>query len=241
VKPEFDLFGLTIQSFGVCLALAFLAAGWIAAVRLKELGRSPDFASEMVFAALIGGVVGAKLWYIAENGGPLFSGTGLTFYGGLFGGAIAVAAWARYRGQLDMQLADAVAVPLAVAYAIGRIGCQLAGDGDYGADWDGPWAMSYPNGTVPIDTPVHPTPIYETLAMFALAAVLWRLRDRFKPGTLFALYLVGAGLERFLVEFVRRNDAIALGLTQAQWIALAIIAAGGIWLYVRRGVAAVPA
>ena len=98
----------------------------------------------MVFAALIGGLVGAKLWYIAENGGPLFSGTGLTFYGGLIGGALAVIAWTKYRGELDLQLYDAVAPSLAAAYAIGRIGCQLAGDGDYGSDWDGPWAMAYP-------------------------------------------------------------------------------------------------
>ena len=99
-------------------------AGW-SRKRLGELGRNVDLAYEMVFAALIGGLVGAKLWYIAENGGPLFSGTGLTFYGGLFGGALAVLAWTKYRGELDLQLCDAVAPSLAAAYAIGRIGCQL--------------------------------------------------------------------------------------------------------------------
>ena len=90
MQPEIHIFGLTIQSFGLCLGLSFLAAGWLVAKRLKELGRNVDFAYEMVFAALIGGIIGAKLWYLAENGGPLFSGTGLVFYGGLFGGAIAV-------------------------------------------------------------------------------------------------------------------------------------------------------
>src|SRR3954467_11984900 len=105
--------------------------------RLEELGRPPDLAYEMVFAALIGGILGAKLWYIAENGGPLFSGTGLVFYGGLFRGALAVCAWAYHRGELDLQLADVVAPSLAAAYAIGRVGCQLAGDGDYGKNWDG--------------------------------------------------------------------------------------------------------
>ena len=83
MHPEINLFGLTIQSFGLCLGAAFLVAGWLAAKRLKELDRNVDFAYEMVFAALIGGIIGAKLWYIAENGGPLFSGTGLVFYGGL--------------------------------------------------------------------------------------------------------------------------------------------------------------
>ena len=167
-----------------------------------------DLAYEMVFAALIGGIVGAKLWFLAENGGPLFSGTGLTFYGGLIGGALAVIAWTSYRGVLDLKLADAVVPSLAAAYAIGRIGCQFAGDGDYGKDWDGPWAMAYPNGTVPIDTPVHPTPIYETLAMGLFAIVLWRLRDRWRPGVLTGVYLIGVGVERFLdrVPAPQRSD-----------------------------------
>ena len=117
-----------------------------------------------------------------------------------------------------------------MGYAIGRVGCQLAGDGDYGRDWDGPWAMAYPDATVPTDVPVHPTPIYETLGMGLIAIVLWRFRDHFRPGLLFALYLVGAGFERLLVEFVRRNEDVALGLTQAQLLSVAMILAGGIWL-----------
>jgi phosphatidylglycerol---prolipoprotein diacylglyceryl transferase len=240
VQPELNLGPLTIQTFGLALGAAFLVAGWMVARRLRELGRNVDFAYEMVFAALIGGLVGAKLWYIAENGGPLFSGTGLTFYGGLIGGALAVVGWAKFRGELDLQLADAVVPSLAAAYAIGRIGCQLAGDGDYGSDWDGPWAMSYPNGTVPIDTPVHPTPIYETLVMGGFALLLWRWRDRWRVGTLTAVYLVGAGLERFLIEFIRRNADVALGLTQAQLVAVVMILAGGAWLVLKRGALAAP-
>jgi phosphatidylglycerol---prolipoprotein diacylglyceryl transferase len=237
VQPEIHIFGLTIQTFGLCLGLSFLVAGWLVAKRLGELGRNVDFAYEAVFAALIGGLVGAKLWFVVETGGKLFSGTGLVFYGGLIGGALAVMVWAKYRGELDLQFVDAVAPSLAAAYAIGRIGCQLSGDGDYGKDWDGPWAMAYPNGTVPIDTPVHPTPIYETLAMGLFTVFLWRIRNRVRPGGLMAIYLVGAGLERFLVEFVRRNQDWALGLTQAQWVAVASMVAGGVWLFAlyRRG------
>ena len=241
MQPEINVFGLTIQSFGLCLGLAFLVAGWMVAKRLKELGRSPDFAYEMVFAALIGGIVGAKLWFLAENGGPLFSGTGLTFYGGLLGGALAVCIWAKYKGQLDLVLADAVVPSLAAAYAIGRIGCQLAGDGDYGSDWDGPWAMSYPNGTVPIDTPVHPTPIYETIVMGGFALLLWRWRNRWSPGTLSAIYLIGTGLERLLVEFVRRNADVFLGLTQPQLVSVAMMLVGGAWLFHLRRAQAAPA
>src|SRR5919198_6225518 len=195
----------------------------------------------MVFAALVGGIVGARLWAVIENWdeakddilGSLFSGAGLVFYGGLLGGAIAVLGWAWRRGVLDLKTVDTAAVPLAAAYAIGRIGCQLSGDGDYGKAWDGPWAMAYPNGTKPIDTPVQPTPIYETVTMGLVAYVLWRLRDRFQAGILFSIYLVLAGTERFLVEFIRRNDHVFAGLTQAQLISLAMIAAGAAWLTVK--------
>jgi phosphatidylglycerol:prolipoprotein diacylglycerol transferase len=236
LQPEINLFGLTIQTFGLCLAAAFLVAGWMAAVRLRELGRSADFAYEMVFAALIGGIAGSKLWYVAESGGPLFSSTGLVFHGGLIGGALAVAGWARYRGELNLQLLDVVAPTLAAAYAIGRIGCQLSGDGDYGRAWDGPWAMAYPDGTVPTTTPVHPTPIYETLVMGAFAWFLWRARNRWRPGVLWCVYLIGAGVERFLVEFVRRNPDAVAGLTQPQIVAVGMVVLGVGWLLVlRRG------
>jgi phosphatidylglycerol:prolipoprotein diacylglycerol transferase len=160
-------------------------------------------------------------------------GIGMANIGGVLGGAIAVLAWAWRRGFLGLALLDLAAAPLALGYAIGRIGCQLSGDGDYGKAWDGPWAMAYPHGTKPIDTPVHPTPIYETLAMGLIAYALWRLRDRYQTGILFALYLILAGTERLLVEFIRRNDHVLLGLTQAQLISLAMIAVGAAWLAVR--------
>jgi phosphatidylglycerol:prolipoprotein diacylglycerol transferase len=126
-------------------------------------------------------------------------------------------------------------VPLALGYAIGRCGCQLSGDGDYGKASDLPWAMAYPKGTVPTTTEVHPTPVYETLAMGTVALVLWNLRDRFRPGLLFALYLVLAGVERILVEFIRRNDELALGLTLPQWLSVVMVVAGGVWLARERG------
>jgi phosphatidylglycerol:prolipoprotein diacylglycerol transferase len=151
------------------------------------------------------------------------------------GGAVGVVLWARWRRWLGWQLFDAAAVPLAVGYAIGRVGCQLSGDGDYGVESDLPWAMAYPEGTVATTEEVHPTPVYETLAMGIAGLVLWRLRDRFAPGVLFGLYLVIAGTERFLVEFVRRNDDVAGGLTQAQLIALALLALGAGIVAVRRG------
>jgi phosphatidylglycerol:prolipoprotein diacylglycerol transferase len=238
VQPEIEIGPLTLQTFGICFALAFLAAGALAGRRFTELGKPVDWAYEMTFSALVGGLIGARINYVIEHWddvsddllGNLFSGTGLTWYGGAIGGAIAVFIWAWYRGFLGTALLDLAAPCLALGYAIGRIGCQLSGDGDYGQEWDGPWAMAYPDGTVPTEEEVHPTPVYEMLAMGGVAYLLWRLRNRLTGGRLFALYLVLAGLERFLVEFIRRNQDVALGLTEAQLISVAMIVAGGIWL-----------
>jgi phosphatidylglycerol---prolipoprotein diacylglyceryl transferase len=246
MQPELHIAGITLQTFGLMMGLAFIVAGGLVARRLKELDKPVDWAYEMVFAALVGGIVGARLWWVAENWsdakddlvGSLFSGSGLVWYGGAIGGAIGVLAWAWRRRFLNLVMIDVAAAPLAAGYAIGRIGCQLAGDGDYGIPWDGPWAMAYPHGTVPTTEQVHPTPVYETISMLLVAAVLWRLRDRWRPGTLFALYLILAGAERFLVEFIRRNDDVLLGLTQPQLLSLVMIAGGAIWLSVRRPVAA---
>jgi phosphatidylglycerol:prolipoprotein diacylglycerol transferase len=243
VQPEIHILGITLQSFGLMLALAFIVCGISAGRYLKELGRPVDWAYEMVFAALVGGVVGSRLWWVGENWskakddvlGSLFSGSGLVFYGGLIGGALCVLLWAWRRKVLDLTTLDVAAVPLAAGYAIGRIGCQLAGDGDYGKDWNGPWAMAYPHGTVPTTTPVHPTPIYETLTMGIVALLLWRWRHRWSPGTLFGLWMLLAGVERFLVEFLRRNEPGLLGLTQPQLISVLMIAGGGAFLWLRRG------
>jgi phosphatidylglycerol---prolipoprotein diacylglyceryl transferase len=237
VQPEIDLGPLTLKTFGIMFALAFLGAGAVCGRRYKELGKPADWAYEMIFAALVGGIIGARVYYLAQNWsdvsddflGNLFSGAGLVWYGGALGGALAVFIWAWRRKFLTLALLDLAAAPLALGYAIGRIGCQLSGDGDYGKASDLPWAMSYPDGTVPTDDRVHPTPIYESISMALIAWVLWNLRDRFAPGLLFALYLVLSGLERFLVEFLRRNDEVWLGLTVPQIESLVLILIGGAW------------
>ena len=240
--PELHIGPLTLQTFGLMFALAFLAAGALVWKRFGEIGKPKDWAYEMGFAALIGGVVGSRVYYLVQNWsdvsddllGNLFSGSGLVWYGGAIGGALAVFIWARYRGFLGLALFDLAAPALALGYAIGRCGCQLSGDGDYGTKSDLPWAMDYPDGTVPTTDKVHPTPIYETLAMGIGAFILWQLRDRFRTGVLFAIYLLYAGTERFLVEFIRRNSDAALGLTQAQLESLAMMIGGLVWILVVR-------
>jgi phosphatidylglycerol:prolipoprotein diacylglycerol transferase len=242
VLPEIHLGPLTLQTFGLCFAAAFLASGATMARRLKELGKPVDWAYEMLFAALVGGLVGSRLDYLVQNWdkvsddllGNIFSGSGLVFFGGLAGGALGVIIWALRRGVLTWQLADAAAVPVAVGYALGRVGCQLSGDGDYGTSSNLPWAMSYPDGTVPTTDEVHPTPVYETFAMGIAALVLWHLRDRFTPGVLIGIYLVIVGVERFLIELIRRNDSVVAGLTLPQLVSLGAIALGTALILMRR-------
>jgi phosphatidylglycerol---prolipoprotein diacylglyceryl transferase len=237
VQPEIDLGPVSLKTFGIMFALGFVAAGLVSARRFGELGKPVDWAYEMIFAGLVGGIVGARGYYLIQHWsdvsddllGNIFSGSGLVWYGGALGGAIAVFIWAWWRGFLGLALLDLAATPLALGYAIGRIGCQLSGDGDYGRPSDLPWAMSYPDGTVPTDDRVHPTPVYETLAMGLVAWGLWSLRDRLAAGLLFALYLVLSGLERFLVEFVRRNDDVWAGLTAPQLESLGLMLVGIVW------------
>jgi phosphatidylglycerol:prolipoprotein diacylglycerol transferase len=239
VKAEINILGLSLKTFGIFFALNFVAWGALMARRLREIGKPVDWAYETVFAALVGGLVGARGYYLLQNHasltlGDVFGGSGLIWYGGLLGGTIGVLIWARRRDFVTLTLLDMCAPCLALGYAIGRIGCQVSGDGDYGKPSDLPWAMGYPHGTVPTapGVTVHPTPIYETLTMGLVAFVLWKLRDLVRPGALFALYLVLAGAERFLVEFVRRNEDVWLGLTAAQLESLGMLVAGLIWLAV---------
>ncbi len=254
MKPEIHVLGISIKTFGVTFAIGFIACGSVVARRLRELGKPVDWAYEITFAALVGGVVGARAYYLIEKFdqvksdliGNVFSGSGLVWYGGAIGGAIGVVAWMRWRGVLELRMFDICATALALGYAIGRIGCQVSGDGDYGIRSKLPWAMGYPHGTVP--TPpgvtVQPTPIYETVTMCLLAWGLWQLRDRVRPGVVFALYLLLSGLERLLVEFIRRNREVFAGLTAPQLESVVLIVIGAVWLALmtrRRGVAALRA
>jgi phosphatidylglycerol:prolipoprotein diacylglycerol transferase len=244
MQPEIHLGPLTLQTFGIAFAFAFIACGLVFGRRLMELGKPVDWAYEGIFAALLGGLIGSRLDYIIQNWdqvsgdvfGNIFSGSGLVFFGGLIGGAIGVLLWAHWRGFLGWDLLDVGGPCIALGYAVGRIGCQVSGDGDYGEPSDLPWAMAYPTGTVATTDEVHPTPVYETLTMGIVTLVLWNLRDRVAPGVIIGLYLFLGGLERFLVEFIRRNDAVVAGLTIPQLFSLAMMAGGAALLYARRNV-----
>lgn len=239
-----DFGPVKLYSFGLMVVVAFFGGGWMVSRELARRRIEPSKLEGYPLAALIAGIVGARLYYLAEHWqdlmlnplGSLFTDSGLTWYGGTAGGALAVLLWAHRRKQPLWSVCDAFAPGLAAAYAIGRIGCQLAGDGDYGPPSDLPWAMAYPRGIVPTDVPVHPTPVYETLAMGMLASVLWRLRTRAwaTDGRLFGLYLISSGVERFLAEFFRTSTSVLLGLSAAQVTSLIALIAG-LWIFTSRG------
>ncbi len=229
----FNLGPLEVHSWGVMVAVALVLAGLVLRHELERLASRGDVAASLVVAAAIGGLLGARLYWLAEHAGEgsllhSLSGAGFTWYGGVLGGAAAVLLVA-HRGSVPLAaLLGASAPALALGYGIGRIACQLAGDGTYGVASDLPWAMSYPDGEVPTTERVHPTPVYETLASLLIFWALWHARRRWSPIRLFGVYLLLAGSERLFVEFVRRNDEVIAGLTQPQLFAVSLMAAGAL-------------
>lgn len=231
----FSVAGLDVTGYGVSKALAVIVAGWLLARELQRHRLDRELAYPLTFAGAVGGFLGAKLYYLAEHAGSLsamdFGGMGFTWFGGMLGGTTGVLLVARRHRISPSFIAGMAAIPLAVGYGIGRLGCLLAGDGTYGRPSDLPWAMSFPEGTVPTTVRVHPTPLYEALTTFAIALLLWRLRDRLRPLALFGVYAVLAGLSRILVELVRVNDQVLAGLTGPQlWsLLLVVIGAAASW------------
>lgn len=238
---------ITIYSYGLMMALGFLTAGYLTGREMTRHGLNGDLASTMVFWAAVGGLAGARLlaiaddWpsFVADPVAFMISGSGFVFFGGLIGGFIAVSLTIlRHRLPWAVTV-DCIAPGLVLAQALGRIGCQLAGDGDWGHETTLPWGMAYPNAIVGWDYPpgvyVHPAPVYETLAYTAVFAILWRLRTRpHAPGTIFWWYLVLASGSRFVIEFVRINPRLFLGLSEAQLISIALVAIGAWRLLVTR-------
>jgi phosphatidylglycerol---prolipoprotein diacylglyceryl transferase len=243
---------LNITGYGIMLMVAFLMGGWLIDQDLRRRGWQPDYAADITVAAVIGGVIGAKLWYVAATGDPgaLFTRGGLVWYGGFIGGSLAVLANGSRLGVPLRWTCQLTATALPAAYALGRIGCFLVGD-DYGRPTSLPWGVSFPQGIPPTTAgnfaadfgipmapgvspetllAVHPTQLYEAVLMIGVFMLLWRLRNNGKPaGWLFGLYLALAGTERFLVEFLRaKSDRLALGLTVAQLTALAMVILGGV-------------
>lgn len=229
----FHIGDIAVSSFWTTAFAGFVVAFLVVRRECLRRGYGMDLPYDMVLYAYIGGWVGARLFliptawdiFVSNPIGFLLSGSGWVWYGGIIGGGLAMTRVAKQRRISMLELADVAAPALAIGLAIGRIGCQLSGDGDYGVPTTLPWCMSYPEGVVPTTECVHPAPIYEMLACFALFAYLWR-RPPLPVGDIFARYLIASGVIRFLIETVRRNPAWFLGLTTAQAISVVMVVAG---------------
>jgi phosphatidylglycerol:prolipoprotein diacylglycerol transferase len=242
--PELFRIGwFTLNTFGLMMALAFISAGFIAHWQFKKRGVRPDFIYGLLIAAVVGGLLGAKIHYLilhpSEWPGNLISGGGLVWFGGLFGAIIGVVIVTLWSKQSLARIMDAGAIAVSIGYAVGRMGCFLRGD-DYGVKTDLPWGMAFPKGLPPTTDKVHPTQLYEIAASLVIFALLvWVISPRFKrEGPLMFVYAILAGIERFLVEFVReKSDYLWPGITQQQWIAIGMIIVGIVftWYFATHG------
>jgi phosphatidylglycerol---prolipoprotein diacylglyceryl transferase len=251
----FRIGSFAVTSFGVMMFLAFITAAWTLSLQLKRRGMDADFAWDVLGWVAIGGIAGAKLYYLAlhwgdvmaDPVGELTSRAGLVWYGGFIGG-VAAYIWQVRRRKLPLGTTfDAVAPSLALAYGVGRIGCFLVGD-DYGLPTNSWVGVAFPHGSPPTTAgylreagahiassipndaivKVIPTELFESAAGLLFFLILWRLSSRkLGTGQLFGVYLVLYGIERFLIEFVRAKlDRYVLGLTTSQVFSILAVLAG---------------
>jgi phosphatidylglycerol---prolipoprotein diacylglyceryl transferase len=257
----FRLGPITVYSYGLMMALGFIAADIACTSEFKRHGYKGEWASTLILWTAISGVVGSRIYDVVDNWSHyaahpaeiIFSGAGFVWYGGLAGGLIASYFIARYYKIRWLVMLDMAAPGLAIGQAIGRIGCQLSGDGDWGMVSKVPWAMAYHNAIVGwtgrtvlalkgnqlVAAPgcndfgcapwvrVHPAPVYETILYTGVFLFLWSIRKKIQvDGRIVYLYLVMAGGARFMVEFIRVNPRVLWGLSEAQLIALTMVVIG---------------
>ena len=246
---------LELTGYGLMMMVAFLMAGWAIQLELRRRHLDEEFAADIVIAGVIGGLIGAKIWYVllTRDWEALLRRGGFVWYGGFLGATAAILLNGWRRGVPLRFTVEICAAPLALGYALGRVGCFLVND-DYGIPSALPWAMRFPKGLPPTTVqnltamgvkfpavadpmqvvPVHPTQIYETTLMFLAFWWMWRHRDhRHATGWMLGCYLVFAGLERFLVEFLRAKDdrlSSLAGFSLAQATSVLLVIAGAVLL-----------
>jgi phosphatidylglycerol:prolipoprotein diacylglycerol transferase len=257
--PFLHLGPLSIPTYGLMVAIGLLVAAYLLQFDinrhraqfiergyLKDADTKNQGDEAFLVICIIGvaGLVGARLYSVLESprellahpAAVLFSRYGFTWSGSIITTLIALVFLARHFGVPVLEFMDLCSPPAALGYAIGRMGCLLSGDGDYGVPTSLPWGMSFPNGIVPTtetcvqwgaasNCRVHPTPIYEFLAGVIIAAFLWRMSTRAlssggSHGEIFSGYLIWTGIARFLVEFIRINPRVFYGLTNAQIVSI---------------------
>jgi phosphatidylglycerol:prolipoprotein diacylglycerol transferase len=241
--PYLHIGALSLPTFGLMVATALMCSASILQKDFERRGWAAD-AYSMITVAGLAGMLGAKLYHLMEAPAEffadpwllLFSRTGFAWFGGFLGGFAAMLYTGR-RAKLPMlEFLDACSPAAAVGYGIGRIGCLLSGDGDYGIPTSLPWGMSFPNGVVPTMERVHPTPLYEFVVWLVIGAWLWKLgekvaRESRTAGEIFCYYLMLTGVARFLVEIIRINPRSFLGMSNAQAMGAASAIAGAALLW----------
>jgi phosphatidylglycerol---prolipoprotein diacylglyceryl transferase len=230
---------LPVNSFGLMVALGLLSAIYMTAGSFRRQGINAALADRYVLVAGFTGLIGARMLYILEHledledglAEALFSTAGFTFYGGFILAAIALMIMAK-RDKIPIStIADSAGLALTLAYAIGRLGCQLSGDGDYGLATTSLLGMSYEGGVVPTPPGVmaYPTPLYESAVCLGMLWVLLKLDSLpawQRPLRRFGAYLTLIALERFMIEFIRVNPKLWSVFSEAQLIALGLAALG---------------
>ena len=239
----FRIGSFEVTSFGVLVGVAALVGIWLFGRELAWSGLPTDAVDAAAFG-VVGGLVGAKLLWTVEflDDHPvtalLFSRGGLSWFGGLFGG-VGTGLWMLRRRKISIVPALAAATPaLAIGHALGRIGCFLVGD-DYGRPSDLPWAVAFPEGLPPTDVPVHPTQLYEAIALVVIASILVRWRRAGVPDSVvLGRYFVLAGSTRFAIEFLRVNARLLGPFTLAHLISLGLVTMGMVFILRRRSIRA---
>jgi phosphatidylglycerol---prolipoprotein diacylglyceryl transferase len=240
--PQLRLGPFTLNTFGLALSIAFLCAWLVLKASVRREAAPRHMANVVIVLLILTGVVGAKLHHVSQTPSELiahpfnelFSIYGYAWFGGFLAGVCTLWLLARHYKMPVLKLMDLASPAAALGYAIGRLGCLLSGDGDYGTPTSLPWGMSFPDGIVPTIERVHPTPIYESIASATIFCYLmYLLRKEYSQGSVFAQYLVLTGITRFAVEFIRINPRFILGLTEAQAFSLLCIFTGVALLYLR--------
>lgn len=241
--PFLHIGPLSIPTFGLMVATGLMAAAYLLQADFKRRGIAAD-GFLIIGIAGIAGIVGARLYHVLESPAELlanpvpllFSRYGFAWFGGLIGGFVALVILASRNKIPLLEFLDACSPAACVGYAIGRIGCLLSGDGDYGVPTSLPWGMSFPNGVVPTTEKVHPTPLYEFFLWMLIAWLLWKIgRNSLSRsavhGKVFCGYLLLTGVARFLVEILRINPRSFFGMSNAQTASVASVILGLILLW----------
>jgi phosphatidylglycerol:prolipoprotein diacylglycerol transferase len=246
--PFIHIGPLTLGSYGIMVAIGLICAFFILRADFARRGVPAD-AEAIIGITGLAGLAGSRLYHLLESPAEffadpwpqLFSTMGFAFVGAIIGGFLALVLLAKRFRMSPLLMLDAASPAAAMGYGIGRIGCLISGDGDYGIPTSLPWGMSFPNGIVPTTERVHPTPIYEFLVAILIFWILWRLgaramKNHSPNGTVFAGYLVLTGIARFLVEIIRINPRSFYGMTNAQAASVVSIIAGiALFAFCRKG------